>query len=492
MGVDWRLALLLGAILVVTGPTVINPILRQLRPTRRVASLLRWEGIVVDPIGAVLAVLVYQAVLVGSQEDALGTAALTLLITTGVAVLIAGVPSVVLWQAMRRHLIPGFLQGVVFLAVAVGALTVSSAVQTESGLLTVTLLGIALGNAPGVHLDHVQEFKEHLQVLLVGVLFVVLAGRVSWDQVVDVGPTALLFVALLVLVVRPVSVLLALLGTSTTREERLLPAGMAPRGIVAAAVTSIFALELEHAAERPDAQDGLVDLAAEAGTLVPLVFVTIVVTVAVYGLGVGRLAERLGLATTRPQGVVFVGSQAWVRQAAAALAALQVPTVLISQDRRKLSRARQDGDGAWVRTEHGSALSEFVVEELDLAGIASFVAATDSDGTNTTAAREFAHDLGRAHTYQLRRSDAAEETAENRRSPTDRTSSARRLSARTPFDPPLSYQELEERTAQGMVVRSTSQPPSDSGVTLIALTQPRAPGPRITGPRATQEAQRAD
>lgn len=181
-----------------------------------------------------------------------------------------------------------------------------------------------------------------------------------------------------------------------------------------------------------------------------------------------------------------------MRQAAAALAALQVPTVLISQDRRKLSRARQDGDGAWVRTEHGSVLSEFVVEELDLAGIASFVAATDSDGTNTTAAREFAHDLGRAHTYQLRRSDAAEETAENRRSPTDRTSSARRLSARTPFDPPLSYQELEERTAQGMVVRSTSQPPPDSGVTLIALTQPRAPGPRITGPRATQEAQRAD
>src|SRR5690606_20022760 len=142
------------------------------------------------------------------------------------------------------------------------------------------------------------------------------------------------------------------------------------------------------------------------------------------------------------------------------------------------------------------------------------------------AAREFAHDLGRAHTYQLRRSDAAEETAANRRSPTDRTSSARRLSARTPFDPPLSYQELEERTAQGMVVRSTrlsaeyplaayrednpgavllfahdrsgtrvvteSQPPSDSGVTLISLTQPRATGPGSTGPRATQEAQRAD
>lgn len=514
VGVDWRLALLVGAILVVTGPTVINPILRQLRPTRRVASLLRWEGIVVDPIGAVLAVLVYQAVLVGSREDAVGTAALTLLASVGVAVLIAAVLALVLWQAMRRHLVPDFLQGVVFLAVAVGALTVSNALQTESGLLTVTLLGIALGNAPGLQLGHVQEFKEHLQVLFVGVLFVVLAGRVTWEQVVEVGPTALLFVALLVLVVRPVSVLVSLLGTRTTREERMLLAGMAPRGIVAAAVTSIFALELEHAAEEAadsggsGATEGLVSLAAEAEALVPLVFVTIVVTVGIYGLGVGRLAERLGLATTRPQGVAFAGSQPWVRQAAAALGGLEVPTVLISQDRRELALARHDGDGSWVRTEHGNVLSEFVVEELDLAGIASFVAATDSDGTNTTAAREFAHDLGRAHTYQLRRSDAsaAGEGERGRRSSADRTASAERLSARVAFDPPLTYEELEDRVEDGMVVRATrlteeyplaayrkDNPDAvlllthgksgtqvvtetgvpDTGVTLVALTRPR-------------------
>lgn len=510
VGVDWRLALLLGAILVVTGPTVINPILRQLRPTRRVASLLRWEGIVVDPIGAVLAVLVYQAVIVGSREEALGTAAGTLLVTVCVAVGIAGILALVLWQAMRRHLVPDFLQGVVFLAAAIGALTVSNVIQEESGLLTVTLLGIALGNAPGLHLDHVQEFKEHLQVLLVGVLFVVLAGRVSWDEVVAVAPTALLFVALLVLVVRPVSVLVSLLGTSTTREERVLLAGMAPRGIVAAAVTSIFALELEHAAAEGEGADGLAALAAEAGSLVPMVFVTIVVTVAVYGLGVGRLAERLGLATTRPQGVVFAGSQEWVRQAALELGRLGVPTVLISQDRQELSLARQAGDASYLRTEHGNVLSEYVVDELDLAGIASFVAATDSDGTNTTATRELARDLGRAHTFQLRRADAPPATEGGGRSGADRTGSAERLSARVAFDPPLTFEEMEERTHGGMVVRSTrlteeypleayrrdnpdavllfandgstttvvteDEPVPDSGVTLIALTRPRGGG----------------
>ena len=238
-----------------------------------------------------------------------------------------------------------------------------------------------------------------------------------------------------------------------------------------------------------------------------MVFVTIVVTVTVYGLGVGRLAERLGLATTNPQGVVFAGSQEWVRQAAVELGKLEVPTVLISQDRQELSRARHAGDTSYVRTEHGNVLSEYVVEELDLAGIASFVAATDSDGTNTTAARELARDLGRSHTFQLRRDDAPPSKESSGRSTADRTGSAERLSARVAFDPPLTFEELEERTQQGMVVRSTrlteeypleayrrdnpdavlllvhdgttttvvteSEPVPDSGVTVIALTQPR-------------------
>src|SRR5690606_17954210 len=229
-----------------------------------------------------------------------------------------------------------------------------------------------------------------------------------------------------------------------------------------------------------------------------------------YGLGVGRLAERLGLATTRPQGVVFAGSQEWVRQAALELGRLGVPTVLISQDRQELSLARQAGDASYLRTEHGNVLSEYVVDELDLAGIASFVAATDSDGTNTTATRELALDLGRAHTFQLRRADAPPATEGGGRSGADRTGSAERLSARVAFARPLTSEEMEERTHGGMVVRATrlteeypleayrrdnpdavllfvndgstttvvteDEPVPDSGVTLIALTRPRGGG----------------
>lgn len=476
MGLDPQLALLIGAILVVTGPTVINPILRQLRPTRRISSLLRWEGIVVDPIGAILAVLVYQAVLVGNREDALGTALLTLAISVGVALLFTLVLAVVVEFVMVRHLVPDYLHGTLFLAVAAGGLVGSNMIQSESGLLTVTILGIVLGNRRTLHLEHVKEFYEHLQVLLVGVLFVILAGRVTPQQVLDNLWMALGFVAMLILIVRPVSIWLGLMGTETTRKERLLMSGMAPRGIVAAAVTSIFALELEHAAETitGERREALVQLAEEAEAMVPLVFVTIVVTVAVYGLGVGRLAERLGLATTNPQGVVFAGSQEWVRQVAGALGELGVPTILVSQDFGELQRARMEG----VRTERTNILSDYAINDLDLAGIGSFIAATDDDGTNTTAAREFTHTLGRANVYQVLREDsrqpedasvtsgipesASAVTDQGRTAArssatkgTERTRSSHKLAARTPFRPALTYAQLEERVDSGMTVRRT-------------------------------------
>lgn len=463
VGVEWRLALLVGAILVVTGPTVINPILRQLRPTRRVSNMLRWEGIVVDPIGAILAVLVYQAVLVGGPDGAIATALEALGKSVGIAAVLTLVLGAGLEFLMRRHLIPDFLEGVVFLATAIGALEISNVLQPESGLLTVTVLGIYLGNRPGLHLEHVQEFKEHLQVLFVGALFVMLAGRVTPDALISIAPQAAIFVAALILIVRPVSVFLGLLGTGATREERVLLACMAPRGIVAAAVTSIFALELDHAAQEASqaaleasgaAEDSLLleasrltGLAQGAEELVPLVFVTIVATVAIYGLGIGRLAERLGLATTTPYGVMFAGAEQWVRESAAVLGDLKVPTLIVTQDAGNLRKARMEN----IRVERTHMLSEYAVEEMDLAGIGSFISATSDDDANGTAAKEFASTLSSSNVYQLRRSDADQQAKKG----ADRKATALRFSARVPFDPPQSFEDMNRHSRAGMRIRST-------------------------------------
>ena len=459
VGFAFEVALLVGAILVVTGPTVIAPILRQLRPTRRVSSLLRWEGIVVDPIGAVLALLVFQAMVAGGIGDALPTVLLSLAKTLVVGFGVALALGYVLELLMRRHAIPDFLHGVVFLAAAVGALTVSNMIQPDSGLLTVTVLGVYLGNRPDLHLEHVREFKEHLQVLFVGSLFVVLAGRISPAELWDVLPQALVFLGLLVVVVRPVSVLLGLLGTKVTRAERTLMACMAPRGIVAAAVTSIFALEFSRAAQTMAQQahaggPGSGGLAAQAHELaalsqqvermVPLVFLVIVCTVALYGFGVGRLAERLGLASTSPQGILFAGVNPWTVDAARLLRELGVPSMIVAREYVDLSRAKMAG----LQTVTANVLSEYVVKDLDLSGIGSLVACTSDDEHNATAAREFIHDLGRAHVFQLRRADSDEPAAH------ERTVAAGHLSGRFAFVPALTHRQLRER-AEALQVRRT-------------------------------------
>ena len=458
LGFDIRVALLIGAILVVTGPTVINPILRSLRPTRRVASLLRWEAVVVDPIGAVLALLVFQAVTAGEAEAAVTSVITALVKTVVIAVVSAGVVGVTLEALMRRRAIPDFLHGVVFLAAAVGALELSDVLQPQSGLLTVTLLGIYLGNRPKLRLEQVAEFSEHLQVLFVGALFIVLAGRVTPAQLVDVLPTALIFLAALVIVVRPVSVLIGLAGAKVTRRERILLVGMAPRGVVAAAVTSIFALSFGQASAALSAQAGkaaghdrdallarskdLAMLADQAAKMVPLVFVVIVCTVALYGIGVNRLAERLGLASANPQGVLFAGVHSWVVDAAVLLRAMGIPVLIVARNSATLAPARRAG----LATVTANILSEFAVKDLDVSGLGYFIACTPEDEVNATAARQFARVFGEANTYQLRRDGYPTGTEVERRD------IARHLSARFAFAPWVSRAEMAERVASGMTV----------------------------------------
>lgn len=461
IGFELEIALLVGAILVVTGPTVIAPILRTLRPTRRVASLLKWEGIVVDPIGAVLAVLVFQGVLLGRGGDTLLQLVGNLALTIGLAAVLGLGLGWVLEQVTLRHAIPDYLLGVTFLATAIGALVASNAIQSESGLLTVTVLGIYLGNRKDLHLRHVEEFSEHLQVLFVGVLFVILAGRISPAEIIAVAPKGLLFVAILVLLVRPISIKLGLLGTKVTKEERHLLAFMAPRGIVAAAITSIFGLQFSTAAEQALEQSressgeeakalldralNLDQLASQATELVPLVFLVIVCTVAIYGLGVGRLAERLGLATSSPQGVLFVGGQKWVIDIAVVLKEAGVATTVVSSEYDKTANARRAG----LDTVLANILSEFAVKDLDLAGTKSLIAATSVDEVNFTAAKEFSQELGRANVFQLPRDENPGGTSATR------TEAAAHLTVSTCFKPPRTNAELKELAARGHIVKRT-------------------------------------
>ena len=310
-GFDWRVATLLGAILVVTGPTVIGPLLRVIKPTRKIGAIVKWEGIVVDPIGAILAVLVFQVAVSGGFEAASETVFLALGKTLLVGVVLAVVVAKLIELLLKHHLIPDFLESVFLLAVVAVAFAASNWFQQESGLLTATVLGIALANQKSVSVREILEFKEHLRVLIISLLFILLSGRVAPLALSEALVPSLFFLAALIIIARPASIFLATIRSKHLKfRERLFLASLAPRGIVAAAVTAIFAIELEHAAH-----EGRLPawIETQAHQLVPIVFLIIIGTVLIYGIAAAPLARALGLASRNPTGVLFAGADRWIR-----------------------------------------------------------------------------------------------------------------------------------------------------------------------------------
>lgn len=384
-GLGWPMALLLGALLTVSGPTVVLPLLRQIKPRGRVASVLKWEGIAIDPIGAVLAVLVFEGLELPGLQQATGHG----LVGLGKTLLIGGGGGLLggwaLVQMLKRYWVPDYLHNPVTLAMVVGVFALTNAGQHESGLLAVTVMGVVAANQASVSVRHILEFKENLRVLLISGLFILLASRLRAAdlQQLDLGSVAFLFA--LILVVRPLAVLVSARGSRLDRAERIFLAWLCPRGIVAAAVASVFALKLDPGAH-PDAL-----------RLVPLTFLVIVGTVVVYGLTAGALARRLALSVRNPQGVLFVGAHSWARDMAAALKNEGVPVFLVDSNRRNVAAARM----AELPVRHGSALEEHPHEFLDLTGMGRVLAMTPNDELNTFVAVHYLHQFGRREVYQL-------------------------------------------------------------------------------------------
>jgi NhaP-type Na+/H+ or K+/H+ antiporter len=443
LGYDDRIAALFGAIMVVTGPTVVIPLLRHIQPMRRVGSTLKWEGIVIDPIGAVLAVLVFQTIAAfgAAAPGFLVLLALAKTIAIGFALGMGG--GWLLAHFVSRYWVPDHLQGAVFLTVALGLYAVSNVLQGESGLVTVTVMGIYLANQRQAPMRHVIEFKEHLVVLLIACLFIVLGSRLAPRDLAAFGWPGVLLLAAMVLVIRPVSVFAATVGTDLNWRERLFTGFVAPRGIVAAAVASVFSLEVVHlAAAHPEAE-GIAALRDQARSLVPLSFLVIVGTVAIYGLTAAPLARWLGLAVPRPQGLLIAGGRRWVREMAAALHNDGVPVVLVDTSYPNVTEARLMG----LTAHSTSILSEFVQDELDLSGIGRMLAVTPNDEVNSLACIECAHLFGRAGVFQL----PPMRTSERSRSET----MSEHLRGRILFSPEAVHDELSRRFAAGQEVKKT-------------------------------------
>ncbi|MBF0288712.1 MAG: sodium:proton antiporter [SAR324 cluster bacterium] len=382
----WQIALLLGSVLVVTGPTVIMPMLRHIQLKGMLGSIIKWEGITIDPVGAVLAVLVFEALVLGTLEQIAWLTAFGLLKTLLIGTLLGFAGAGFLILFFKNYWVPDFLQNAVVLMTVIATFTLSNLFQHESGLLTVTLMGIILVNQKWVSMKHIIEFKENLQVLLISSLFILLAARVRLEHFQVLGMESILFLGVLIVIIRPVSTFLAVSRQSSLNwKERGFLACLAPRGIVAAAVASIFAIRLERVGYQ------------QADQLVPLTFLVIMGTVTVYGLTAPWIARWLQLSDSQPEGVLFVGAHPMIREIAKCLQEEQFTVLLIDSNWDNISGARMAGLPAY----YGSALSEGSSEQLDLSGIGRLVAMTSNSDVNALACLHFLEVFGREEIYQL-------------------------------------------------------------------------------------------
>jgi len=422
---SWPLALLFGALCSVTGPTVIVPMLRSVRPNERIANVLRWEGIVIDPIGALLAVLVFEALALGHGHQGVAVFVWTVALGSGIGLAAA----FALAYVLRHHLLPEYLHNYATLALVLLSFSVSNAFADESGLLAVTVMGMTLANLRGLHMEDILDFKENLSTLVISMLFIVLAARLDWPSLPVFG-SGLLVLAAAIVVVRPLAVLVSTLGGKLTWRERALIAWIAPRGIVAASVSALFALKLE--------ERGI----ADAQMLVTLTFLIIIGTVLIQSATARRLALRLGVAEPEPRGVLIVGSSEIARGIAEVLHKLGFAPLLADDSGPGIRAARMAG----LRTFHGNPVSEHADRRLDLIGMGWLLALSTRVETNTLACIRYQPEFGRDHVYRLRVLAPGE-------APKQAQSSA--LQAPALFGDAVTHAEIARRMSEGWTLKTT-------------------------------------
>ncbi len=378
----WSMALLFGSLVTVTGPTVVAPLLRSVRPEREVANILRWEGILIDPIGALLAVLVFEFTVSEQHQHTLALFIVTLIAGTLLGLAGAGLLSALI----RRQLLPDYLHRVASLALVLGVFTLSNTLAAESGLLAVTVMGLRLANTRDLVIDDILDFKETLTLLLISVLFIVLAARIDLEAFAGMSWGVAGVLLTILFIARPAAVWLSTAQSKLDWRRKAALAWIAPRGIVAAAVSALFALQLERLGH------------AEARTLVALTFLVIVVTVTLQSLTAKAVVRRLGVAAPPPRGVLIVGGNPVAQAIAQVLHDRDIPVILADSIWENIRAARMAG----IPVYHGNVLSEHADTYLDLTGIGKLLAMSRWPERNTLASLYYRPLFGAERVYTLR------------------------------------------------------------------------------------------
>lgn len=429
-GLSVPIALLFGGIMVVTGPTVIIPLLRQSRLNPRPATLLKWEGIVNDPIGALLAVLVYEFVIFGDAHagpgEIIGSIVVASLLSGAFGFAIGRFAAV----SFRRGWVPEFLKPPVLLSLVLVCFETANLLQHEAGLLAVTAMGVTMANSRIASINELRLFKENIAVLLVSGVFVILTANLTFDLFTELDWSIFWYLVAMLFVVRPLTVFISTIGAGLPFKERLLVGWIAPRGIVAVAVSSFFAASL--------VEEGY----ADGEKLIPLAFAMVFATVIAHGFSIGPLAKWLGLASRERPGVLIAGASPWSIALAAKLKELEIPVMVADASWRRLKPARL----ADIPTYYGEILSEVTEHHLDLNRFGYLLAVSGNEAHNALVSTDLAPEMGRAAIYQVNARGKDEE---------DRQAMSYTLQGRTFLHSAAPLDELLRRHYNGWIYQRT-------------------------------------
>jgi len=395
---DWELSFLFSGLIIVTGPTVITPILRNIPLKKDVSAVLKWEGILIDPIGALIAVLVFEFIFVGGGGGFTKTA----LIEFGKIILFGSTFGFTFAHALdfliNKKWIPHYLMNVFALAAVLGVFVLSDNFAHESGLLSVVIMGMVLGNKNAPYLKELLYFKESLSVLLISVLFILLSANIDMANLMLLAnwKTAALFLVV-VFVIRPIGVFLSTYKSSLSLNEKLFISWVGPRGIVAAGIASLFGSKL------------MAEDVVGADYITPLVFMIVLGTVLLNATTARLFAKLVGVFLTKSDGILIVGASKISRLLGHYLESNGRHVVLIDSNQNNIKKAHELGLEAF----DANIYSNKLMDNIELNDVGYLMAMTGSPDINKYAINKFKKQFGENGSFRLVTTDEMNNPEDN-------------------------------------------------------------------------------
>jgi NhaP-type Na+/H+ or K+/H+ antiporter len=383
---SWQISFLFSALIIVTGPTVISPILRNIPLKSHVSSILKWEGILIDPIGALISVLMFEFIRVEGGQDFTQTA----LIEFG-KILLFGFTfgftfAHLLAFLIKRQIIPHYLLNVFILATVLGVFVLADTFAHESGLLAVVIMGMVMGNQKLPNIKELLYFKESLSVLLISILFILLAANIEIEELLLVfNWNSLILFGVVVLLIRPLGVILSSLGSGLKVNEIAFVSWVGPRGIVAAGIASLFGLRL--------AREGI----AGAEYITPLVFMIVLCSVLLNAATARLFARLVGVFIKDSQGILIIGASSIARLIGKYLHDNERHVVLLDNNSDNVKKARDLG----IDAIEGSVYSDDLMNNVELNDIGYLMAMTGNSDINKTAITKFRKQFGENGSFRV-------------------------------------------------------------------------------------------